>query len=150
MHVVFRVDSSEEIGFGHLLRCINLAEEHQTRGNVVTFVCRDLVGAGISSLEEKLFRTVLLPRSTDVILQSVDASEFIASFAGARPDWVVLDSYFLGSQWETAVRPFIEKIAVIEDLADRKHNCDLFTDQNYTNRSQSESCLRLNNLNFNI
>jgi len=70
-----------------------------------------------------------------VILQSADASEFIASFAGARPDWVVLDSYSLDSEWETAVRPFVEKIAVIEDLADRRHDCDLLIDQNYTDRS---------------
>ncbi len=135
MKRVFRVDSSEEIGFGHLSRCLNLAEELRLRGNDVTFVCRDLDGAGISSLEEKLFRTVLLPRSTDVILQSVDASELIASFAGVRPDWVVLDNYSLGSEWENAVRPFVEKIAIIEDLADRHHDCDLLIDQNYSDRT---------------
>ncbi len=135
MFVVFRVDASREIGFGHLSRCTNLAEELRLRGNDVTFVCRDLDGAGISSLEEKLFRTVLLPRSTDVILQSVDASEFIESLAGVRPDWVVLDNYSLGSQWETAVQPFVEKIAVIEDLADRHHDCDLLIDQNYSDRT---------------
>ena len=135
MRVVFRVDSSGEIGSGHLSRCINLAEELRSRGSDVTFVCRDLDGAGISSLEEKLFRTVLLPRSTEVILQSVDASEFIASFVGARPDWVVLDNYSLSSEWETAVRPFVEKIAVIEDLADRHHDCDLLIDQNYSDRT---------------
>ena len=135
MKIVFRVDSSVEIGFGHLSRCMNLAEELRLRGSDVTFVCRDLDDAGISSLEEKLFRTVLLPRSTDVILQSVDASELIASFAGVRPDWVVLDNYSLGSEWENAVRPFVEKIAVIEDLADRYHDCDLLIDQNYSDRT---------------
>ena len=132
---MFRVDSSVEIGFGHLSRCINLAEELRMRGSDVTFVCRDLDGAGISSLEEKLFRTVLLPRSVDVILQSVDASEFISSLAGVCPDWVVLDKYSLGSEWETAVRPFVEKIAVIEDLANRHHDCDLLIDQNCSDRT---------------
>ena len=150
MQIVFRVDSSEVIGFGHLSRCINLAEELRARGNDVTFVCRDLVGAGISSLEERLFRTVLLPRTTGAVSESIDVAESISALAGTRPDWAVLDSYSLGFDWETAIRPFVEKIVVIDDLADRKHNCDLFTDQNYTNRSQSESCLRLNNLNFNI
>jgi len=141
--VVFRVDSSVEIGFGNLSRCINLAQELRVLGSDVTFVRRDLDGAGIPSLEEKLFRTVLLPRSTDAISQSVDASELISSFAGVHPDRVVLDNYSLGSEWETVVRPFIEKIAVIEDLADRKHNYDLLNEDNRALRSNHVSDLTM-------
>ena len=70
-----------------------------------------------------------------MVTQDVDASEFIESLAGARPDWVVLDNYSLSSEWETTVRPFVEKIAVIEDLADRRHDCDLLIDQNYSDRT---------------
>jgi UDP-2,4-diacetamido-2,4,6-trideoxy-beta-L-altropyranose hydrolase len=135
MLAVFRVDSSETIGFGHLSRCMNLAEELRARGNDVTFVCRDLVGAAVSSLEERLFRTVLLPRTSDTISERTDAAETISALAGARPDWMVLDNYSLGSEWETAVRPFVEKVAVIEDLADRHHDCDLLIDQNYSTRT---------------
>jgi UDP-2,4-diacetamido-2,4,6-trideoxy-beta-L-altropyranose hydrolase len=51
---------------------------------------------------------------------------------------MVLDSYALGIEWETALRPFVEQIAVIDDLADRSHNCDLFVDQNYTDRSYQD------------
>ena len=71
MQIVFRVDASEEIGFGHLSRGINLAEELRARGNDVTFVCRDLVGAAVSSLEERLFRTVLLPCTTGAVSQRI-------------------------------------------------------------------------------
>ena len=138
MQIVFRVDSSEEIGFGHLSRCTNLAEELRARGNDVTFVCRDLVGAAVSSLEERLFRTVLLPRTSDTISERTDAAETISALSGGRPDWMVLDSYALGIEWETALRPFVEQIAVIDDLDDRSHNCDLFVDQNYTDRSYQD------------
>ena len=100
MQIVFRVDASEEIGFGHLSRCINLVEEIRTRGNDVTFVCRDLVGAGISSLEEKLFLTVLLPRTTGAVSESIDVAESISALAGMRPDWGVLDSCSLGFDCE--------------------------------------------------
>ena len=142
MKIVFRVDSSGEIGSGHLSRCMNLAEELRLRGSDVSFVCRDLEGSGISSLEEKLFRTILLPRLAGVVTQDVDASEFIESLAGARPDWVVLDNYSLGSEWESTVRPFVEKIAVIEDLAGRRHDCDLLIDQNYSDRTLPSACAR--------
>jgi UDP-2,4-diacetamido-2,4,6-trideoxy-beta-L-altropyranose hydrolase len=143
MKIVIRVDSSGEIGFGHLSRCINLAEELRARGNDVIFVCRDLVGAAVSSLEERLFRTVLLPRTSDTISERADAAETISALAGARPDWMVLDSYSLGIEWETALKPFVEKIAVIDDLADRNHYCDLFVDQNYTDRSRQDYLQRI-------
>ncbi len=71
MQKVFRVDSSEVIGFGHLSRCMNLAEELRARGNDATFVCRDLVGAAVSSLEERLFRTVLLQCTTNAVSQRI-------------------------------------------------------------------------------
>ena len=143
MQIVFRVDSSEEIGFGHLSRCINLAEELRARGNDVTFVCRDLVGAAVSSIEERLFRIVLLPRTSNTVSERTDAAETISALAGARPGWMVLDSYSLGIEWETALKPFVEKIAVIDDLADRNHNCDLFVDQNYTDRSHQDYLERI-------
>lgn len=41
MKVVFRVDESVEVEYGHLSRCINLAEVLRSRGNEVSFVCRD-------------------------------------------------------------------------------------------------------------
>ena len=42
MRVAFRVDASGTIGFGHLSRCINLAEVLRSRGNEVLFVCQDI------------------------------------------------------------------------------------------------------------
>ena len=41
MKVAFRVDASGDVGFGHLSRCINLAEVLRRRGNEVLFICRD-------------------------------------------------------------------------------------------------------------
>jgi UDP:flavonoid glycosyltransferase YjiC (YdhE family) len=73
VQIVFRVDSSEVIGFGHLSRCMNLAEELRARGNDVIFICRDLIGAAVSSLEERLFRTVLLPRTSDTVMPTTPA-----------------------------------------------------------------------------
>ena len=59
----------------------------------------------------------------------------------ASPNWIALDNYFLSSDWKIGVRLSFEKIAAFEVLAERKHNYDLFIDNNYTDRLQSESCL---------
>jgi spore coat polysaccharide biosynthesis predicted glycosyltransferase SpsG len=53
-----------------------------------------------------------------------------AIHAGPRPDWLVVDHYALDQRWESAMRGAVGRIAVIDDLADRLHDCDLLIDQN--------------------
>jgi UDP-2,4-diacetamido-2,4,6-trideoxy-beta-L-altropyranose hydrolase len=54
----------------------------------------------------------------------------VAAFAGRRPNWVIVDHYAIDERWERRVRPHCHRLAVIDDLADRDHDCDLLLDQN--------------------
>ena len=137
MKVVFRVDASGEVGFGHLSRCINLAEVLRSRGNKVSFVCRDDEAKSFRALEDRLFATVLLPNLAggEPVNQQEDAQQTIQALQGERPNWLIVDSYTLDKNWEQHLRPHVAKIAVIEDLSDREHDCDLLLDQNYSERS---------------
>lgn len=47
------------------------------------------------------------------------------------PEWLVVDHYALGKSWQDAVRRYVKRIMVIDDLANRRHACDLLLDQNY-------------------
>ena len=48
-----------------------------------------------------------------------------------QADWVVVDHYALDYKWENMVRGTANaKIFVIDDLADRRHNCEAILDQN--------------------
>ena len=49
---------------------------------------------------------------------------------GLKPDWFILDHYALDARWETTLRPHCGKMMVIDDLADRDHDCDILLDQN--------------------
>ena len=137
MKVVFRVDASGEVGFGHLSRCINLAEVLRSRGNEVSFICRDDESQSFRVLEDRLFSTVLLPSlaAGEVSNQQQDADQTVEALNGIRPDWLVVDNYGLDKQWEQIMRSHTAKIAVIEDLCSRQHDCDLLLDQNYSDRS---------------
>lgn len=42
----------------------------------------------------------------------------------------MVDHYALDRQWERTLRPHCERLMVIDDLADRSHECDVLLDQN--------------------
>jgi UDP-2,4-diacetamido-2,4,6-trideoxy-beta-L-altropyranose hydrolase len=50
---------------------------------------------------------------------------------GEQTDWLVVDNYSLDEAWERQQRRRAARIAVIDDLADRRHDCDLLLDQNF-------------------
>ena len=51
--------------------------------------------------------------------------------ASAQWDWLVVDHYGLDGRWERVVRSRARRIMVLDDLADKEHDCDLLLDQNY-------------------
>lgn len=135
MNVLFRTDASVDIGTGHLMRCLTLAHRLRSRGSDVSFVCRDLPGGAIDLVNSFGFRSVVLISSgQNDEIQSVDADLTIKSacslFSGCV-DWIVVDHYGLDVQWERSLRAFARRIMVVDDLANRSHDCDLLLDQNY-------------------
>jgi UDP-2,4-diacetamido-2,4,6-trideoxy-beta-L-altropyranose hydrolase len=120
VRVVFRADASLEIGTGHLMRCMTLADELRRHGAIATFICREQPGHLIELTRSRGFETEAIAHE--------DAGP--SHVARLHPDWVVVDHYGLGDTWETAVRPNTRRILAIDDLADRDHDCDLLLDQN--------------------
>lgn len=138
-----RVDSSEQIGSGHLMRCLTLAERLRKDGAEVHFVCRDLSGNLNHLVREQGFSLHILPRHADhpaltgyaawlTVPQGVDAEETAAILRQLFPvGQLVVDSYALDMSWEQKVRPLVQEILVIDDLANRRHDCDILLDQNF-------------------
>ena len=148
MVVFFRVDSSHDIGTGHVMRCLTLASTLRERGVKCRFICRthevNLIERILQDdFEVSQLQTIKLygiEKDTDkhslahedwlsTDWQS-DAGQTIAALGNARPDWMIVDHYALDVRWESALRPYCDKIMVIDDLADRDHDCDLLLDQN--------------------
>jgi len=77
-----------------------------------------------------------IPLDETLINQSskIVAEVFFAFETGGEHAQVinlVVDSYALDYKWEKYLRPHIDKLMVIDDLANRLHDCDLLLDQNY-------------------
>lgn len=149
MHIAIRVDASIHIGTGHLMRCLTLAEALRSKGAEVVFVCREHPGHLCEMVAKKCFEVITLeaglnndPCQADVPVlahahwlwtsQSADAEQTIQALKNSAPwNWLIVDHYALDYRWEIAMRAVADKIMAIDDLGDRKHDCDLLLDQNY-------------------
>ena len=145
VNYVFRVDSSGKIGSGHLMRCLTLAKALRDVGALCSFICRALKGNLNHLVVSEGFSLNVLAQSgagAKVTYKNepyhsswrevdweVDAAETLSVLSGLKPQWLVVDHYGLWYDWQVAVGSGC-KIMVIDDLADRKHHCDLLLDQN--------------------
>ena len=131
MKVVFRVDASVQMGSGHLMRCLTLAEALQERGVDTRFICRDHVGNLNTWLQKKGFAVTVLPQAS-VVNADMDAQQTMMSLKADRPDWMIVDHYGLDIEWERRLKPLFRRLLVIDDHTGRSHDCDLLLDQNYS------------------
>ena len=144
MNIAFRVDASNQIGTGHFMRCLTLADELKKQGAQIRFISRNLPPHLSEMLNAKGMESISLiteatQESIDELAhsswlgtsQTQDAQASIQTLADQSWDWIVVDHYALEERWESAVRVSCKKLMVIDDLADRQHDCDVLLDQNY-------------------
>ncbi|WP_067724761.1 UDP-2,4-diacetamido-2,4,6-trideoxy-beta-L-altropyranose hydrolase [Oceanobacillus damuensis] len=143
MNIYIRTDASTDIGTGHVMRCLVLAEDLRKKNANVIFICRKLSGNLIEYIESKSFTVLTLPAPMSPNLDKddinwlkinwkTDALHTIDSI-NKQPvdiDWLIIDHYAIDKKWERTVKPLVKKIMVIDDLANRPHDCDLLLDQN--------------------
>lgn len=128
MKVVMRADASVAVGTGHVMRCLALADALRDQGAEVLFICRELPGNLCDFIAGTGFPVYRLPAG-DRFVAEEDARRSALLIAG-KPEWLVVDHYGIGATWERIMRPRVMRIMVIDDLADRPHDCDLLLDQN--------------------
>ncbi|AUZ84044.1 UDP-2,4-diacetamido-2,4,6-trideoxy-beta-L-altropyranose hydrolase [Methylophaga nitratireducenticrescens] len=146
--VVIRVDSSLQIGTGHVMRCLTLADALRVNSAEIRFICRQFEGDLIEFIRSKDYHVYVLPPGNIQDADSTEAKTLShAHWLGATqdddiqackpivkkycPDWLIVDHYALDYRWELELKDDCRKLMVIDDLADRKHSCDLLLDQTY-------------------
>jgi UDP-2,4-diacetamido-2,4,6-trideoxy-beta-L-altropyranose hydrolase len=127
---VFRTDASTSIGSGHVMRCATLGRELISKGAKIRFLCREMTGHYCDWLEEQGFCVTRLPGGQIGIDDDIAQCRAVLANIGTV-DWLAVDHYGLDARWETALRPLVGNIFVIDDEARRPHDCDLLLDQNF-------------------
>jgi UDP-2,4-diacetamido-2,4,6-trideoxy-beta-L-altropyranose hydrolase len=143
MRIAIRVDASNQIGTGHFMRCLTLANVMKQSGAQICFVSRHLPKHLHSMLAAKGHEITLLASTNNEVAldelahahwlgisQTQDATDTIQALSDGSWDWLIVDHYALDSRWETMLRHTARKIMVIDDIADRQHDCDILLDQN--------------------
>ncbi len=150
VNIVFRADASQQIGSGHVMRCLALAGELRNRGADVHFICRDHPSHLAGVIREQGYACTLLARPDgDYIPQPDDP--YHAEWLGVpwrqdledtlnaidgRADWLVVDHYAVEHRWHRESRSQASRIMVIDDLADRRYDCDILLDQTLGRRDE--------------
>ncbi|MFF2178489.1 UDP-2,4-diacetamido-2,4,6-trideoxy-beta-L-altropyranose hydrolase [Lysinibacillus sp. NPDC058147] len=127
--IIIVADASTAIGSGHVMRCLTIAKSLEKQQCEVKFLMSDLPGN---------------------LIQFVEKEGFVNITAYENADLYIIDHYEIGMVQEREIRKFTKRIMVIDDLANREHDCDMILDQNVTPHYDrrydflvNEKCLRL-------
>ena len=153
MNIVFRVDSSDIIGTGHVYRCLNFA--HQYKKNNISFICKNYNYNLNSKISEnyKVYE-ILLHNNDHINLEmaswlgesqeeDLDKTIDIIKNNNLIIDWLIIDHYTIDKIWEDGIKKYVKNICVIDDFTNRYHNCDLLINQQIT---QEEGIIKYKNI----
>ncbi|WP_169507170.1 UDP-2,4-diacetamido-2,4,6-trideoxy-beta-L-altropyranose hydrolase [Pleomorphomonas koreensis] len=143
---IIRADASVLIGIGHVMRCLTLANALSDAGVEVHFICRDHPGHLRDLISARGFAVHMLRPGRKGYPECTDAPPH-AAWLNAWPEddaeacrriiaeigqthLAIIDHYGLDRRFEALLRDVIPCLAVVDDLADRPHACDILLDQN--------------------
>ena len=145
---ILRADANKEIGIGHVMRCLALAEwlySKNIRPLLLTKYSNKLIESKVSTLKGKI---IYLPKSSsspdDTYLHSkwlngtesedaklcIDAIENEIQKIAKSPLFIIVDHYALAAPWEKKISAYAP-ILVVDDLSDRQHECKWLIDQTF-------------------
>ncbi len=142
MNYLFRVDFSEKIGFGHLMRCFAIQENIKTNNNFI-FV----IGNNKEKVYKKYFKNNIkifisknsysFKNSKSVFNLKKDL-EFTKEVAKQYNELIIIvDNYKINKEWNYQISKYCNKLILINDILKKNLYCDIILDQTF-NRSASE------------
>jgi UDP-2,4-diacetamido-2,4,6-trideoxy-beta-L-altropyranose hydrolase len=118
--LIAKAYASKEIGGGHVYRCLTLINSLTHLGWQASFLC-----------DEETLRTVPIIQDSNIqLINTIDIEDDFQKIHDQKFTLALIDAYSLNEKYEKRFRDFSDFIFVIDDLADREHECDFLLDQN--------------------
>jgi len=154
MKIAIRVDASKQIGTGHVMRCLTLADKLRQKNAEVIFLCREHPGNLCNYISSEGFKLYRLPmpvqnkpfesKTEPDIASNIhsswlgipweeDAADTVNALSEEKIGCVIIDHFAIDASWERWIsKALAAKIAVIDGQRDRPHECDFLLDPNFS------------------
>jgi len=131
--ILFFADAGPEVGGGHVMRCLTLARALAGRGAECAFV--------ESRAAAPILRRFGWPAQTLLAISGAQHLEGLLAYARDfadrfEADAVVVDHYRVGAAEEGRLRLGDRRFVAIDDLANRRHDCEMLVDPSYGRRRE--------------
>lgn len=124
MHILFRTDGNADIGTGHVMRCLALAQAVLEQGAKATFLCSELTPA----LAERLSQEGCTVKKLSVSAYGKDDAEETANIDA---EWIVVDGYNFDGAYLQHLKDAGKRVLMIDDYGHAKqYSCELVLNQN--------------------
>ncbi len=132
--LLIRADANSEIGAGHVMRCLALAQAWRRSGGKSVFVMAE----GLPSLEERLrIEGIEVARLNEKPGSDEDARRVSKLAVERDAFWLVVDGYHFGESYARALKASSRPVLALDDYAlGETHSADLLLDQNFGARAE--------------
>jgi UDP-2,4-diacetamido-2,4,6-trideoxy-beta-L-altropyranose hydrolase len=113
--LLIRADASEQIGAGHVMRSLALAQAWQDSGGAVCLAARLLPKTLGHRLSEEKIEIRQLTEPSDDAQQTVELAREIGA------DWVILDGYQFSAQFQRSIKDAGLRLLVVDDNGGAGH-----------------------------
>ena len=136
--LIIRADASTQIGTGHLMRCLALAQAWKDAGGQVTFITACQSDDLLQRLREEGFNIHMLAHP----YPAPGDWDYTKDILAANPNaWVVLDGYHFDEAYHQQVKQAEHRLLVIDDTTHLKHYyADIILNQNLHAEKLHYSC----------
>jgi UDP-2,4-diacetamido-2,4,6-trideoxy-beta-L-altropyranose hydrolase len=134
MQMLFRADASTQIGTGHVMRCLALAQACLAEGGQAHF----LMGSEEATLAQRLTNEGVGVSYLSVPwANEADAQNTVALAKDLQADWVVVDGYHFGAEYQKWLKDAGLKLLVLDDYGHATHYwADIVLNQNITAKEE--------------
>lgn len=137
--VCISADGGKNIGLGHIMRCLSLAQAFRRNGNKVYFFSK--LDEGIEKIKLENFDVIRLPSQIEEkegysygnpAHLADEAHEMISLMQKYHIDILVIDSYNVNKEYFSTLKPYVDKLVYIDDINISPYPVDIVVNGNIT------------------